>query len=77
MQLDTLIETTKISEKGQIVIPKDVRDLLSLESGTRLILIATNDAVILQKTDIASSRLKIKEIIEKAKTVTDKMRLTK
>ena len=77
MQLDTLIETTKISEKGQIVIPKDVRDLLSLESGTRLILIATNDAVILQKTDVASSRLKIKEIIEKAKTVTDKMRLTK
>jgi|TARA_B100001750_G_scaffold243978_1_gene260327 AbrB family looped-hinge helix DNA binding protein len=75
--LDTLIETTKISEKGQIVIPKDVRELLSLESGTRLILIATNDAVILQKTDIASSRLKIKEIIEKAKTVTDKMRLTK
>ena len=75
--MDTLIETTKISEKGQIVIPKDVRDLLSLESGTRLILIATNDAVILQKTDIASSRLKIKEIIEKAKTVTDKMRLTK
>ena len=75
--MDTLIETTKISEKGQIVIPKDVRDLLSLESGTRLILIATNDAVILQKTDVASSRLKIKEIIEKAKTVTDKMRLTK
>ena len=75
--MDTLIETTKISEKGQIVIPKDVRDLLSLKSGTRLILIATNDAVILQKTDIASSRLKIKEIIEKAKTVTDKMRLTK
>ncbi len=75
--MDTLIETTKISEKGQIVIPKDVRELLSLESGTRLILIATNDAVILQKTDIASSRLKIKEIIEKAKTVTDKMRLTK
>ena len=54
-----------------------MRELLSLESGTRLILIATNDAVILQKTDIASSRLKIKEIIEKAKTVTDKMRLTK
>ena len=75
--MDTLIETTKISEKGQIVIPKDVRELLSLESGTRLLLIATNDAVILQKTDIASSRLKIKEIIEKAKTVTDKMRLTK
>ena len=75
--MDTLIETTKKSEKGQIVIPKDVRELLSIESGTRLILIATNDAVILQKTDIASSRLKIKEIIEKAKTVTDKMRLTK
>tara|TARA_B100000749_G_scaffold251585_1_gene217366 strand:+ start:321 stop:599 length:279 start_codon:yes stop_codon:yes gene_type:complete len=75
--LDTVIETTKISEKGQIVIPKDIRDLLALEGGTRLILIATNDAIILQKTEIASDRLKIKEIIEKAKTITDKMRLTK
>ena len=50
--LDTVIETTKISEKGQIVIPKDIRDLLALEGGTRLILIATNDAIILQKTDM-------------------------
>ena len=44
--------TATVSERGQIVIPKDVRDDLGLEAGSRLIVLHhENGAVILVPAD--------------------------
>jgi len=40
--------TVKLSSKGQIVIPKDVRDSFHWEVGSELTLLATEHGVILQ-----------------------------
>ncbi len=40
---------TKLSDKGQVVIPKDVRDRLRLESGDRLEVVERSDGVLLRK----------------------------
>lgn len=40
--------TVTLSSKGQLVIPKDIRDALHWEAGTRLILVATAAGVTLQ-----------------------------
>jgi AbrB family looped-hinge helix DNA binding protein len=40
---------TKLSDKGQVVIPKDVRDRLRLASGDRLEVIERSDGVLLRK----------------------------
>ena len=45
------IDTTKLSAKGQIVIPVDVRNKLQLETGNKLFVMASEDAIILQKTN--------------------------
>ena len=45
------IDVTKMSDKGQVVIPKEVRDRLHLGPGTKLIVVATDDAVVLQKIE--------------------------
>ena len=42
------VATTKLSSKGQVVIPEDVREKLSLKAGTQLIVIGEGDAVILK-----------------------------
>jgi len=42
------ISTTKLSSKGQIVIPEDVRDRLGLKPGDQFIVLGRDDAVILK-----------------------------
>lgn len=66
---DAIIETTKLSDKGQVVIPKDVRDRLGLKNGSRLLVIATSDAIILQKVELVGERMRLRELIERARTL--------
>jgi AbrB family looped-hinge helix DNA binding protein len=42
------VTTTKLSSKGQIVIPKEIRDELYWEAGTELSLVATGSGVSLK-----------------------------
>lgn len=40
--------TTKLSSKGQIVIPEDIRERLHLKEGDQFVVIGQGDAVILK-----------------------------
>jgi len=42
------LATTKMSSKGQVVIPEDIRRRLGLKSGTRFVVVGKNDVVILK-----------------------------
>ena len=46
-----MIDVTKISSKGQVVIPKPIRDSLELMEGDRLIAYARGDIIILKRLD--------------------------
>ena len=41
--------TTRISSRGQIVIPGAIRRALSIEDGTPFLVLARNDTIILQR----------------------------
>ena len=43
------LDVTRMSAKGQIVIPGDIRQDLGLEAGTKFIVVAEGDTVILKK----------------------------
>ncbi len=40
--------TTKMSSKGQVVIPEEIRDKLGLKPGTQFVVIGDGDVVILK-----------------------------
>jgi AbrB family looped-hinge helix DNA binding protein len=58
--------TTKMSSKGQVVIPEDIRKRLGLEAGSQFVVVASKDAVIL-KTISPPSMAEFDELIRKAR----------
>lgn len=54
-----------MSDKGQVVIPKEIRDKLSLTEGTKLIVLATGEAVVLQKVEAFVGASQAKEVVER------------
>ncbi len=44
----TNISTTKMSSKGQVVIPEDIRKRLNLKAGAQFIVVGNKDVVILK-----------------------------
>ncbi len=75
MAEDPLIDITKVTDKGQVVIPKDVRDRMGYKEGTRLIVMASGDAVVLQKVETVAGRIRMKDLMDRIKAVTSKLGL--
>jgi len=44
----TNLATTKMSSKGQVVIPEDIRRRLKLKAGSQFVVVGENDVVILK-----------------------------
>ena len=42
------IATTRLSTKGQVVIPESIREQLHLETGTQFVVVAEGDIVVLK-----------------------------
>jgi|GEM_PF-457251 len=51
------IELIKMGEKGQIVIPKKIRDDLKIEKGTRLIIIEEDSKITIKKATLEEDQL--------------------
>jgi len=60
------LATTKMSSKGQVVIPEAIRNQLGLEVGSQFVVVAGKDAVIL-KTISPPSMAEFDELIRKAR----------
>lgn len=44
----TNLATTKMSSKGQVVIPEEIRKRLGLKAGAQFVVVAENDTVIMK-----------------------------
>ncbi len=60
------VSTTKMSSKGQVVIPENIRKNLSLKAGTQFIVVGDKDVVIL-KSITPPSIDEFDELIAKAR----------
>ncbi len=75
------ISTTKMSSKGQVVIPENIRKRLNLKPGAQFVVVGDNDVVILKNISppsldefddlIADARIKAKEAGIKTSDIRD------
>ena len=57
-----IVETVKMSSKGQIVIPQHIREVLHADEGSMFAVIGSGDSVILKKIETPSAEQLIKEL---------------
>ena len=70
------LATTKMSSKGQVVIPEGIRKRLKLKTGTQFLVVGDNDVVIL-KSITPPSIEEFDELIAKARKTGKKVGLKK
>jgi AbrB family looped-hinge helix DNA binding protein len=70
------LATTRMSSKGQIVIPEEIRERLDLRPGTQFVVVGNRDVVIL-KTIMPPSRKAFDELVFRARTQARKAGLRK
>lgn len=74
MTEDPIIDVTRVSDKGQVVIPKEIRDKLGFKEGTKLIVVATEDAVVLQRIETVAGKIRVRELMKRIRSITSKLR---
>ncbi len=50
------VELTRLSSKGQIVVPKGLRDLMGLEDGEVFAIYGEDDTVVLKRLELPSEK---------------------
>ena len=54
---------TRLSERGQIVIPTELRKSMNLREGERFIIMGVGDTIVLRKLELSQERLRLKKLI--------------
>ena len=57
-----VLETVRMSSKGQIVIPQDVREELHVQAGSLFAVVGSKDTIVLKRIDTPSRETLIKEL---------------
>jgi len=58
-------EVTVIGERGQVVIPKEVRTRLGLKPKTKLLIVRRGDAVVMRKLDLEQERRELEALLKR------------
>jgi AbrB family looped-hinge helix DNA binding protein len=57
------LELTRLSERGQIVIPTGLRRSMNLKEGERFIVMGLGDTIVLRKLELSQERMRLKRLI--------------
>lgn len=69
------LATTKLSSKGQVVIPEAIRERLGLEAGVQFVVVGEGDVVVLKVLN-APKMSDFKSLLDKAQESADAAGLT-
>jgi len=67
------IELSRLSERGQIVIPAEIRKSMRLKEGERFIVMGLDDTIVLRKLELSKERLRLKDLIQRSRKKASKV----
>ena len=62
MYVDTFVDNAKVMSKGQVTIPKDIREILGVSSGDRITFIVEGNSVRMVNSAVYAMQLLQKEM---------------
>ena len=73
MSDDPIIAVVKVLPKGAVRLPPEVRERLGLKPGTKLIVAATGDAVVMRRADVLLNRQPAHGIVKRLRSMFSQM----
>ena len=70
------LELTRLSEKGQVVIPTSVRKKLGLKHGMRFLVVGVGDTVILRRLELGEETMRLKQVLKESRENAEKVGFT-
>jgi AbrB family looped-hinge helix DNA binding protein len=67
------LDFTRLSEKGQIVVPSEVRKKMKLTEGTRFVILGFKDTIVLRKLELSEERLRLKRLLARSREKAEKV----
>ena len=67
---------TRLSEKGQVVIPNELRKRMGLKEGTRFLVIGLDDMIVLRRLELSKEQVRLKRLLEKSRAKAEKIGFT-
>lgn len=55
--IDTIIKTIRVSEKGQVAIPIEIRERLNIEYGDELVIVQNAEKLLIEKASKVSNKI--------------------
>ena len=70
---EVLVRISKVSDKGLVQIPLEIRKKLDLTPGTKMVVIATADAVVLRKGALLFAKERPSGLLKKVRAMFSKV----
>ena len=67
MYVDTFVDNAKVMAKGQVTIPKDIREVLGVSNGDRITFIVEGNSVRMVNSAVYAMQLLQKDMQDEAK----------
>jgi AbrB family looped-hinge helix DNA binding protein len=71
------LELTRLSVKGQVVIPTSVRKKLGLKQGMRFLVVGVGDTVVLRRLELGEETMRLKQVLIESRKRAEKIGFTR
>jgi AbrB family looped-hinge helix DNA binding protein len=61
------LDLTKLSQKGQVVIPNTVRKQLGLKEGMRFLVVGLGDTIVLRRLELSQEKIRLKGLLQESR----------